>query len=437
MTNSARAVALATLIKVFKQKSYSNLSLSHALNENNLSQKDQAFVTQLVYGTIQYQLFLEYQLKDLLRTKLKEDYLKPLLLMSVYQLIFLNRVPNRAVLDEANKLAKDFGKKNSSGFRLVNGILRSFLRRGQVLPSPKDPVHFLSIKESMPEWLVQYFVKNWGLKRTEKLLISLNERAENSIRVAKGLDHSKIVNSLQKQGFSVNESTLADNCFIVDHSIVNTNEFKSGQITIQDEAASLVVDCFDLRENDHVLDTCAAPGGKTTQLAENLSHGKVTSLDIHKKKLNLIKKYAQRMHVDDRVETLALDARKAAEHFSDTKFNKILVDAPCSGLGLLRRKPEIRYDKTIKDVHNLARIQLAILDNVAQLLKKNGEVVYSTCSITIEENEQVIAEFLKKHPEFELMPITLSKVQSKSSLKILPDTYGSDGFFIAKMKLRG
>jgi 16S rRNA (cytosine967-C5)-methyltransferase len=126
MTNSARAVALATLIKVFKQKSYSNLSLSHALNENNLSQKDQAFVTQLVYGTIQYQLFLEYQLKDLLRTKLKEDYLKPLLLMSVYQLIFLNRVPNRAVLDEANKLAKDFGKKNSSGFRLVNGILRSF-----------------------------------------------------------------------------------------------------------------------------------------------------------------------------------------------------------------------------------------------------------------------------------------------------------------------
>lgn len=115
MTNSARAVALATLIKVFKQKSYSNLSLSHALNENNLSQKDQAFVTQLVYGTIQYQLFLEYQLKDLLRTKLKEDYLKPLLLMSVYQLIFLNRVPNRAVLDEANKLAKDFGKKNSSG----------------------------------------------------------------------------------------------------------------------------------------------------------------------------------------------------------------------------------------------------------------------------------------------------------------------------------
>lgn len=266
---------------------------------------------------------------------------------------------------------------------------------------------------------------------------SLNKRAENSIRIAKGANQTQIINSLKKQGYSLTESTLADNCFLVNHSIVNTDEFKAGQITIQDEAASLVVDCFDLQENDYVLDTCAAPGGKTSQLAENLPQGKVISLDIHKKKLNLIKKYAERMHVDERVETLALDARKAAEHFSDTKFDKILVDAPCSGLGLLRRKPEIRYDKTMKDVHNLARIQLGILNSAAQLLKKNGELVYSTCSITIEENEQVIAEFLKKHPEFEIMPITLSKVQSKESLKILPDTYGSDGFFIAKMKLRG
>ena len=155
---SARAVSLETLIKVLDQGSYSNISLNNSLKHSNLSIADQNLATNIVYGTIQYRLFLEYQLKGLVRTKLTEKYIKPLLLMSLYQLIFLDKVPDRAVLDEANKLAKQYGKRHSAGFRLVNGILRSFTRRGMILPAENNPVKYLSVKESVPEWLVQYLI---------------------------------------------------------------------------------------------------------------------------------------------------------------------------------------------------------------------------------------------------------------------------------------
>lgn len=437
MIKTARQVALETLIKVFESQGYSNLSLNSALSKNKLSVKDQNLVTELVYGTIQYQLYLDYQLTGLVKTKLKDRYLRPLLLMSLYQLIFLDKIPNRAVLDEANKLAKIMGRKNSSAFRLVNGILRSFIRRGAILP-PKEPLNkYLSIKESMPLWLTDYLLNHWGSKRTEKILTSLNQRSKNCIRINQNASKPQVLNELQKLKINYEESSLSPSCYFVDKPIMRTDLFKSGQVTIQDEAASLVASCFDYHENDEILDACAAPGGKSMQMAENLTNGHVTCLDIHEHKLKLVKNYATRMKLSNKIKTKAVDARKASTYFSEGQFDKILVDAPCSGLGLLRRKPEIRYLKTMDDIKNLAKIQLKILNSVALLLKKNGELVYSTCSITVEENEAVIAEFLKQNPKFEIQAINLPKISSKAGLKILPDTYQSDGFYIAKMKLRG
>lgn len=172
---SARAISLETLIKVLEQGSYSNISLNNNLKHSDLSIADQNLATKIVYGTIQYRLFLEYQLKGLVKTKLTEKYVQPLLLMSLYQLIFLDKVPNRAVLDEANKLAKQFGKPHSAGFRLVNGILRSFTRRGVILPNESNQVEYLSIKESVPEWLVKYLIDNWGLTKLSQFwLASIN-----------------------------------------------------------------------------------------------------------------------------------------------------------------------------------------------------------------------------------------------------------------------
>lgn len=436
---SARAVSLETLIKVLDQGSYSNISLNNSLKHSNLSIADQNLATNIVYGTIQYRLFLEYQLKGLVRTKLTEKYIKPLLLMSLYQLIFLDKVPDRAVLDEANKLAKQYGKRHSAGFRLANGILRSFTRRGVILPAENNPVKYLSVKESVPEWLVQYLIDNWGLDKAKSVLNSINEPAKNSVRISKLADKEQVFAQLERDNYQPQWSKLSSDDVILSHGGISESDlFEEGKLTIQDEAASLVVEAFDFEQDEHVLDACSAPGGKTVQIAESIVNGDVTALDIHDKKLRLVRDNAQRMHVANKVKTKACDARKATEIFAAGEFTKILVDAPCSGLGLLRRKPEIRYTKRQQDLQNLQKIQLAILTAVSSLLKKNGELVYSTCSISMEENEEVVKKFLQAHPDFELVPFKLTKLESKTGmLKIMPDLDGNDGFFIAKFKLRG
>lgn len=436
---SARAVSLETLIKVLDQGSYSNISLNNSLKHSNLSIADQNLATNIVYGTIQYRLFLEYQLKGLVRTKLTEKYIKPLLLMSLYQLIFLDKVPDRAVLDEANKLAKQYGKRHSAGFRLVNGILRSFTRRGVILPAENNPVKYLSVKESVPEWLVQYLIDNWGLDKAKSVLNSINEPAKNSVRISKLADKEQVFAQLERDNYQTQWSKLSSDDVILSHGGISESDlFEEGKLTIQDEAASLVVEAFDFEQDEHVLDACSAPGGKTVQIAESIVNGDVTALDIHDKKLRLVRDNAQRMHVANKVKTKACDARKATEIFAAGEFTKILVDAPCSGLGLLRRKPEIRYTKRQQDLQNLQKIQLAILTAVSSLLKKNGELVYSTCLISMEENEEVVKKFLQAHPDFELVPFKLTKLESKTGmLKIMPDLDGNDGFFIAKFKLRG
>lgn len=440
-SKSARAISLETLIKVLENGSYSNISLNNSLKNSDLSIADQNLATRIVYGTIQYRLFLEYQLKDLVKTKLTEKYIRPLLLMSLYQIIFLDKVPNRAVLDEANKLAKKFGKHHSSGYRIVNGILRSFIRRGVILPDKSNEVEYLSIKESVPEWLVKYLISNWGIEKAKSVLSSINEPAKNSVRISALSDKDKVFEALKKENFKPSWSNLSANDVVLDHGGISESDlFKDGKLTIQDEAASLVVESFDFDKDksEHILDACSAPGGKTVQLAESFKPGTVTALDIHEKKLRLVKENAKRMHVADKVKTKACDARKVQEIFKAGEFTKILVDAPCSGLGLLRRKPEIRYTKSLKDLQNLQKIQLAILDSVSTLLQPTGELVYSTCSISMEENEDVVKKFLQTHPDFELKPFKLSKLGSETGmLKIMPDQDGNDGFFIAKFKLRG
>ncbi|EEJ72310.1 16S rRNA (cytosine(967)-C(5))-methyltransferase RsmB [Lactobacillus ultunensis] len=440
-SKSARAISLATLIKVLEDGSYSNISLNNSFKNSNLSVADQNLATRIVYGTIQYRLFLEYQLKGLIRTKLTERYINPLLLMSLYQIIFLNKVPNRAVLDEANKLAKQFGRHHSSGYRIVNGILRSFIRRGVILPKENNKLEYLSVKESVPEWLVKYFVKNLGIERTQSILTSINKPAKNCVRISSLVNATEVFQRLKDEGYQPKWSNLSDHDVTLKHGGIGQSDlFKKGQLTIQDEAASLVVEAFDFDKTqvEHVLDACSAPGGKTVQIAENLADGDVIALDIHEKKLRLVAENAKRMHVADKIKTQACDARKAGKIFNKGEFTKILVDAPCSGLGLLRRKPEIRYTKSLQDLHSLQKIQLAILDSVSVPLQKNGELVYSTCSISMEENEEVVKKFLQRHSQFVLKPFKLSKLESKTGmLKIMPDQNGNDGFFIAKFKMRG
>lgn len=437
--SNARTVALETLIKVFNQKSYSNIALNNELMKHDLKPADKALATRIVYGTIQYKIFLEYQLKPLIKTKLRDKFLMPLLLMSAYQYFFLEKVPANAIFDEANKLAKQYGKKNSGSYKLVNGILRALERRGKILPSTDDIVDYLSIKESFPKWLVEYLLDHFGEEKTKEILERSNQPAANSIRMAvKETDFEEIKKALKKDGFEFEESSLtAHNLNLNKGGVAQTDLFKNGKITIQDAAASLAVDAFDFKGDEQVLDACSAPGGKTVQIAENLTTGSVVALDIHENKLKLVQNAAKRLHVSDKVKTKALDARKAKDYFAAGQFDKILVDAPCSGLGLIRRKPEIRYEKSLSDIKNLAKIQLAILENVKDLLSAGGELVYSTCTISYEEDEGVIKQFLKLHPDFELLPVQVGKLPKQEMVRIFPSDDGSDGFFIAKLKKRG
>ncbi|BDR60688.1 16S rRNA (cytosine(967)-C(5))-methyltransferase RsmB [Lactobacillus xylocopicola] len=437
-TKSARAVALATLIRVWRDGSYSNISLNNSFRSSDLSQTDRNFTTRLVYGTIQEKIYLEFQLQDLVKTKLKEDYLWPLLLMSAYQLLFMDKVPNRAVLNEANILAKQFGKPHSTGFKIVNGILRALLRRGRVLPQVTAP-DYLVVKESMPVWLVQYLVDHWGAERAASILASVNEPAKNTVRISQLVSATEVVTALNDLGFAPCESQMTAQEVVLDHGGISDSElFKEGKLTIQDEAASLAVSAFNFTGDEEVLDACSAPGGKTIQLAEQLSAGRVTALDIHQNKLRLVQKSSQRMNVASKVKTQKMDARFAKEVFQPGQFDKILVDAPCSGLGLLRRKPEIRYNKSLADLTKLQKVQLAILNQVSSLLNDKGELVYSTCTFTVEEDEYVVQAFLSDNPQFKLQPFETGKIAAPNGMvKILPDEYGSDGFFIAKFVVRG
>lgn len=438
MTN-ARSVALDTLMKVFKQKSYSNIALNNALQKSDLSEVDKGLVTSIVYGTIQYKIFLEYQLKPLIKGKLKDSFFEPLLLMSAYQYFFLDKVPTNAIFDEANKLAKQYGKKHSGAYRMVNGILRSLDRQGKILPDKKDIVAYLSVKESFPKWLVEYLIKNFDQEKAERILASSNQPAPNSIRMAVAPEfYGEIEAEVEQDGYQYKVSKLTDHNLLLNHgNIAQTALFRQGKITIQDSAASLAVDAFDFEGNEQVLDACSAPGGKTVQIAENLISGSVIALDIHENKLRLVKNAAKRLGVSDKVKAKALDARKAPEYFEEEQFDKILVDAPCSGLGLIRRKPEIRYDKTFKDIKHLSQIQSDILNQVSTLVKPGGELVYSTCTISKEEDEDVVNDFLRKHPDFVLEPIQVGNLPKQDMVRIFPDEYDSDGFFIAKLKKRG
>lgn len=437
--SNARTVALETLIKVFNQKSYSNITLNNELKRHDLKVADKALATRIVYGTIQYKIFLEYQLKPLVKTKIRDKFIMPLLLMSAYQYFFLEKVPTNAIFDEANKLAKKYSGRNSGAYKLVNGILRSLERQKEILPDSDNLVEYLSVKESFPKWLVEYLLKNFGEQRTKEILKRSNQPAANSIRLAvKKTNYDEVKESLKKDDFNFEESSLTShNLNLNKGGVAQTELFKKGKITIQDAAASLAVDAFNFTGDEQVLDACSAPGGKTVQIAEKLTSGEVTALDIHEKKLKLVENAAKRLHVSDKVKVKALDARQAKEYFKADQFNKILVDAPCSGLGLIRRKPEIRYEKSLTDIKNLAKIQLAILDSISGLLAKGGELVYSTCTISYEEDEQVVEKFLKLHPEFELSPVQVGKMPKQNMVRIFPSDDGSDGFFIAKLKKRG
>ena len=428
---TARSLALTVLENVLMNQAYSNIALNKHLKGSQLSAADKGLVTEIVYGTVARKLTLEWYLSHFIEDRDKLDnWLYILILMSAYQLRYLDKVPNHAVVNEAVELAK--ARKKSSE-KLVNAVLRRILREGWPdIATIKRKNKRDSIAYSLPVWLVSKLKEEYGEERAQAIFESLLVRNKASIRVTDLSRKEEI-----KAVLEANDSPLAASGLVKEQGhFAGHDLFLEGAITIQDESSQLVAPTLDLQGDEEVLDACAAPGGKTAHMASFLTSGKVTALDLYDHKLDLIQENAQRLGVADRVQTQKLDARKVHEFFGRDSFDKILVDAPCSGIGLLRRKPDIKYNKETADFASLQQIQLEILGNVCQTLRKGGIITYSTCTIVSEENFQVVEAFLESHPEFEQVKLEheCKDILKDGCILITPELYGSDGFFISQFR---
>ena len=428
---SARQVALEVLEEVFDQGAFSNIALNKALNKGQLSQQDKGLVTELVYGTVARKLTLEWYLSHLIEDRDKLDsWLYILLLFSLYQMLYLDKIPNHALIHEAVELAK---KRKQGSEKFVNAILRRIEREGVAdFESIKRKNKRYSIQYSTPVWLVKALIEEYGEERSLAILASLFERNKASIRVTDLARKEDLKDLLDAE-----DSLLAPSALVKKQGYFAGHElFSRGVITIQDESSQLVAPTLGIEGTEKILDACSAPGGKTLHMASYLSSGKIIALDLYDHKLQLIDEAASRLGLADKVQTKKLDARKVFQEFGKDAFDKILVDAPCSGIGLLRRKPDIKYNKENADFLSLQKIQLEILDSVCQSLRKGGIIAYSTCTIFSQENGQVVSKFLESHPNFEQV---ILKHERKDILKdgcilITPEQYGSDGFFISQFR---
>lgn len=436
-TNNPRELAVKTLLRT-SNGSYSNLQINAVIESTAMNDADKALFTNIVYGVIQHRLTLEYQLAPFLKNPKKtDDWVKELLYTAMYQLTYLDRVPKRAIFDESIKIAKQMGHDGTR--RFVTGMLHQMDRQGLLDPNQiKDPIRRVSIKYSVPEWLVSLIGDQLGQAKAERIFESLNQAPKQSVRVNKvKTTKAQLLDQLTQAGYETEESRVADEALIIDKGqIVHSPFFESGLLTIQDESAMLPVESMTIKPADIILDACSAPGGKTTQIAANLKTGKVIALDIHQNKLKNVTRNAKRLGVDHLIETQALDARKVSDRFEDQVFDHILVDAPCSGFGLMRRKPEIRYDKSLADVKHLSQVQLQILEAVAPKVKTGGTITYSTCTIVQQENQEVIRQFIEAHPDFRVEPTKTDlnlPTDDNGMLNLYPDDFGSDGFFVCSL----
>lgn len=420
-----RKAAFLTLVDVETKKSYSNLALNHQIVVTKPNHE--GFVRELVYGVLEHKLTLDYYI-DLLASNgvgsLKTNELT-ILRMGIYQIGYMNSVPEYAAVNESVLLAKRYCRGKDG---LINGILRAYLGKRMQLKLPdriEDEVRYLSVKYSYAPWIVELWLKHYSSDFVEQLMAAGNETPPMTVRLNwLRIMKKDLISKLEESGFEVTEGDICSNALHVRGSrLLETEAYRMGLFTPQDESSMLVAEKLDPQHGDVVMDMCAAPGGKTMAIAERMNNtGKIIASDIYRRKLDLIDREAKRLGVTN-VETRSWDAtREESSMFQ--KADKVLVDAPCTGLGVVRRKPEIKYKEHTDEMDLLPKKQLAILTASSSYVKPGGTLVYSTCTINPNENEKVTDAFVKRNPSFKKVERTL----------LLPNVNGTDGFFICVMK---
>lgn len=432
MTNgvSVRELVLDILIEVSEKDRYSHLVIRDVLNKYQyLEKQERAFLTRLAEGTIEHMLEMDFIINSF--SKVKVQKMKPLirnlLRMSVYQLKYMDSIPDAAVCNEAVKLAKKRGFGQLRGF--VNGVLRSIARDMANLhyPDPKhEPVAYLEVTYSVPAWMVTKWLENYGYEKTEKICASFLVQKPITIRTnLLRCTPEELCKRLEEEGVTVHPVKRLDYAFEIEgfDYLNGLDSFNQGLFYVQDISSMMVAETAAPEKNNYIIDVCAAPGGKASHLAEKLQGtGMVEARDLTEYKVSLIEENIER-HGLGNMKAVQMDATILDED-SVEKADILICDLPCSGLGVLGKKTDIRYKMTAQKQESLVQLQREILDTVHTYVKKGGTLVYSTCTIHTNENEGNVSWFLQKYPEFELV----------SKEQMLPGETYHDGFFIAKLK---
>lgn len=430
-TDFARELAIKILYKIEENEGYSNLVLDEYLQKERekLNEKDIGLISEIVYGTITWKLTIDTILQKYSNIKINKisKWIKIILQTGIYQIVFLDKIPKSAAVNESVNLCKKYGYK-SVGF--VNAILRKVDKSDyEELKKIKDNNERISKMYSMPEWIVKKLVKQYGISKTEEICINSNLKPTITIRVnSLKSTIEELKEKLDERGILWEDAQTSNFLHLKNmKNVSNLDLFKEGFFTIQDEGAGKIGCILNPKEGEIVLDACSAPGGKTTHLAELMENkGQIFAWDIHEHRVNLVKENAKRLGIS----IIEVDVRDACGYASkyENKFDKILLDVPCMGLGVCKRKPDIKWQKTEEEISEITKIQQNILQICSRYLKKGGELLYSTCSILREENEDIIENFL----EVEKSGIG-RRFQLICKINILPNSQ-TDGFFICKLR---
>lgn len=422
----ARFSAIKTVYAVQTEGAYSNIALAQILRQEKLSDLDRRFCTELVYSTIKAGASLDWKISKYINRPLEkiDEKILAVLRVAMYQIFFLDRVPNSAAVNEAVEIAKKFVNIGASKF--VNGVLRSAVREPQKSDFPNDSsIESLALRSFHPAWLVKLFVEEFGLDAAKKICATNNIEPPLCLRVNfLKSNREEILAALKKFGAVSEISKLVPEGIICkSHGALDSfKPLKIGLCQVQDESSMLAARWLNPAENDFVIDCCAAPGGKATHIAELMkNHGRIIAADIYPAKIEHIKENAKRLGIKI-IEPLLLDAREIGKKYFN-QADKVLIDAPCSGLGVIRRKADLRWKKSFAEIAELPKLQAEILASAANAVKRSGTLIYSTCTIIRRENEEIVENFLKNNKNFKI-------VESKN---FLPHIDGTDGFFIAKL----
>lgn len=444
MRDNPRYIATQILKNIEEKDAFSNIEIAKSV-KNMENPLDEGMVREIVYGVLQNKIMIDYIISKFSKTKIKKlsKIVLQLLRTGIYQIVFMDRVPDSAACNEAVKIAKKKCHRAIPGF--INGVLRNVVRNKENVLMQIDELEGLQklhIKYSHPMWLVEFFAEQYGLEFAKKLCEANNTKPKLNIRVnTLKISKEQLVKKLEQHGLIVNDLPYAKDGLEVQNprNITNISEFKNGLFSIQDESSMLVAEIMNPAEGSLTMDLCSAPGGKTCHVAQKMNNkGRVVARDIYEHKLLLIDKAAKRLDIDI-IETQLYSALELDNNMI-SKADYCLVDAPCSGLGLLRRKPEIRYKMNIDNIKELSDMQLEILSNASKYVKKSGILVYSTCTINKIENIGVLEKFLSQNTEFELVGFDdelakkLRLEDNKGYVQLSPNEHMTDGFFIAKMK---